>query len=250
MNTNEKLVINLKSAIIGCAILVAGIALILLDLFIVESKQNLWISIGCSLIASAVVIIVNAIFLERRTKNPLDEWGIEEIFRTRAEKNIESHKLLPKTKNNIDVIAFGLKSFRDSQDKTITTLLKKGVQIRILTMNPDSDFVRQREIEEEEAEGQIAHTIQQLIEWAVSKNKLGYKGRIEVKGYNCMTLDFYWRMDNVIYVGPYWYGVGSQQTVTYKFSANHEGYELFSDYFEDLWNNKEMIQLVDPKKSK
>ena len=59
------------------------------------------------------------------------------------------------------------------------------------------------------------------------------------EGYKCMTLDFYWRVDDEIYIGPYWYGIGSQQTITYKFIAGKQGFEVYAEYFERLWENEE-----------
>ena len=52
-----------------------------------------------------------------------------------------------------------------------------------------------------------------------------------------MTLDFYWRMDDELYVGPYLLNIESQQTITYKHLKGDKGFKLYSDYFESLWNN-------------
>ena len=92
-------------------------------------------------------------------------------------------------------------------------------------------------MKENETEGQIKHTIEELVKWADDLNAKGYKGRILIKGYDTMTLDFYWRVDDEIYVGPYWYNVSSQQTITYKFEADGQGFDLYEEYFEKLWND-------------
>lgn len=60
-----------------------------------------------------------------------------------------------------------------------------------------------------------------------------------------MTIDFYWRIDDILYTGPYWYGTASQQTVTYKFKKGGRGFVLYSNYFEDLWNNTTLTKKVD-----
>ena len=57
-----------------------------------------------------------------------------------------------------------------------------------------------------------------------------------------MTLDFYWRIDNELYIGPYWYGISSQQTITYKFCEGGIGFKQYSNYFEELWNNNELTE--------
>lgn len=79
-----------------------------------------------------------------------------------------------------------------------------------------------------------------MVEWADTLNAKNFKGKIIVKGYNSMTLDFYWRVDNTVYVGPYWYGVDSQQTITYKFLDGGKGFTQYTEYFSSLWDNKRL----------
>lgn len=236
----EKYKYDWKSIIAGLVVLLIGILMILLDMVYLHTAENLWISIGCSLIASAIVILFTAVFVERKRFNPLDEWGITRIFATRAEKNSDSDPQLEKTHYCVDAVAFGLKAFRSKQTKRIEQCLKRGVNIRILTMQPNSPFVKQRALEENETEDQIAHTIEDLVKWANQLNSQNYKGKIVIKGYNCMTLDFYWRLDDTLYIGPYCYGIPSQQTITYKFVAGGKGFSTYTDYFEDLWNDNNL----------
>ena len=54
-----------------------------------------------------------------------------------------------------------------------------------------------------------------------------------------MTLDFYWRVDDEIYIGPYWYKFSSQNTITYKFVSGKQGFDMYADYFEQLWDDEE-----------
>lgn len=235
---------NYKSIIAGLVILLCGVGMILLEVFLIRTPQNLWISIGCSLIASAIVILVNAWLVERKVVDPLEGWKITKIYKRRSEKSADSDPKIKKVKNNLDVVAFGLKSFRENHSADIQKCLYNGTVIRILTMSPDSDFISQREKEENETEGQIKNTIYGLIEWAKDINAKTKKaknskkiGHIEIRGYDCMTLDFYWRMDNELYVGPYWYGMSSQQTITYKFDEGGEGFKAYADYFEKIWES-------------
>lgn len=232
---------NLKAIIVGLLIIIIGIAAVLVDIFWVKSTRNIWISVGCSLLASGIVILAQELLVVGKRIDPLEEWGLEKIYETRAEKNKESDPELDKAKEQVDAIAFGLKSFRTKHTNKVEKILRNGVNIRILTMNPDKNnvFLKQRELEEEETEGQIRNSIDQLVSWADKLNSHRFKGKIEVRGYKCMTLDFYWRVDNDIYIGPYWYHVGSQQTITYKFRKGRRGFDIYRDYFENLWNDKE-----------
>lgn len=232
---------NSKSIITGLIIFVLGILSVLLDIFMLKTEQNIWISIGCSLLASGIVILATALLVERKPIDHLEEWGLEKIYETRAEKNKDSDPKLDRAKKRVDCVAFGLKSFRTKHTKKVETLLSNGVNVRILTMNPTGDnaFLKQRELEENESEGQIKNSIEQLVKWADDLNSKNYKGNITIKGYKCMTLDFYWRVDDELYIGPYWYGVGSQQTITYKFKGDKKGFEVYSEYFENLWNDED-----------
>lgn len=233
---------NMKSICTGLVVTLIGVLLIPVDLFLCKTPQNLWISIGCSLIASGLVILLTALVVERVKYNPIDEWKITRIYATRAEKNTDSDPELDKARYCVDAVAFGLKSFRSKQTKRVEGCLRRGVNIRILTMAPDSPWVKQREIEEKETEGQIQHTINDLVKWADDLNAQNTKGKIVVKGYNTMTLDFYWRVDNKLFVGPYWYGISSQQTITYSYAEGGKGFQVYSDYFDQLWNDDELCK--------
>lgn len=231
--------INLKSIIAGLILLLLGILLAVLDLTRLHFRSSWGLSVGCSLIASALVIILTDLLVERVKENPLDQWGIKKIYSTRARMNDDCSVCMNKAKYQVDVVAFGIKSYRTQQEKLTKRLLQRGVNFRILTMDPKSTFLKQRELEENENEGQIKNTIDQLVVWANNLNRQNTKGKIIVKGYSCMTLDFYWRVDNDLFLGPYWYGYNSQQTISYRFSEGN-GFEMYSEYFEKLWNDSQL----------
>lgn len=236
--------INLKSIIAALIIFVAGIFIALMDVFQWKSTSSIMLNIGCSFIASALVALVTVLLVERRKVSPIEEWKIEKIYNTRAERNAEADPNIEKARYCIDGIAFGLSTFRTMHGKKIEQCLKKGVQIRLLTMDPDGRFISFREEEEKTAPGGIRDTIIDMIKWADELNQRNPKGKIIIKGYNSMTLDYYWRVDNDIYVGPYWYGYKSSDTITYKFSADGRGFQHYSEYFEKLWEDTELCKVL------
>lgn len=181
-------------------------------------------------------------FIERKEVSLLDEWKIERIYSTRAEKNADSDPELVKAKYCVDAVAFGLGSFRSKHTAKVEACLRNGVNFRIITMHPESQYVNVRDKEENIAEGTTKHSIQKLIEWADKLNNKNLKGKIIIRGYSSMTLDFYWRVDNILYIGPYWYGVDSQQTITYKFSDGGKGFVQYSEYFETLWEDNKLCK--------
>lgn len=232
---------NLRAIIVALIAVIIGISLV----FLLKTNAA-WVGIGGSLVASGLVIILQSLLVDRVKVNEIDKWGLERIYYTRSEQNTDTDPQLKKAKYQIDAVVFGLKSFRDKHGHLIETCLNRGVNIRILTMDPEGPFIAQREREEKVSEGSIKQTIEQLVIWANKLNNQNKKGKIEIRGYNCMTLDFYWRVDDSICIGPYWYGTDSQQTITYKYvdDDNGLGFKQYVEHFEKLWNEDEIIRVL------
>ena len=138
---------------------------------------GLFLAFMDALVASAVVALVTAFLVDRRKENPLEEWKITKIYSTRAEKNADSDPELDKARYQVDAVAFGLGNFRSKYGNKVESCLKRGVNFRILTMNPESEFVAQRESEENTAPNQIKKSIEDLLAWADKLNAKNYKER-------------------------------------------------------------------------
>lgn len=188
--------------------------------------------------------ILTQLLLEDLVSNDIDDWKITKIFDRRSDKNKESDPLLSDLKETLDGIAFGLKKWRTNNSTEILNALNRGVNIRLITMNPDSPHVQERANEEGQNEN-LANSINDLIEFAKDMNSRSTSGKFEVKGYDCMTLGFYWRMDDFMYVGPYLYKKDSSDTITFKFVNGGKGFEYYRKYFDSLWNNSELKNLLD-----
>ncbi len=226
--------VNLRAVIVALIAVIGGISLVFW-----QRTNAAWVGIGGSLVASGLVIILQSIFVDRVKVNELDKWGLERIYYTRSEQNTDTDPQLRKAKYQIDAVVFGLKSFRDKHGHLIETCLSRGVNIRILTMDPEGAFIAQREREEKVSEGSIRQTIEQLVIWANQLNEQNKRGKIEIRGYSCMTLDFYWRVDDTVCIGPYWYGTDSLQTITYKYVDDDEkglGFKQYVEHFDKLWD--------------
>jgi hypothetical protein len=171
--------------------------------------------------ASAIVSWITSTYTIKRAKIKaiIDRWGLVGIYETRGEMNIYSDRKLETLSSTLDIIAFGLKSFRDSKSRFVEDKVRSGVKIRILTMNPHGEFVSQREKEENESPGSIKQSIENLAEWVEHLKKIAPdKNDVQLKYYNSMTEDFYFCIDNkYLYTGPYLNGKGSQQTISYEY---------------------------------
>lgn len=199
---------------------------------------TIFISVGCSLLATSLVSILSSRYLIRRQRirQIIETWGLVEIFESRQRMNDPCGEAQDNAKNQVDIIAMGLKSWRDGRGDKITALLKRNVAIRILAPHPDLPAVEQRTKDEGETEGQIRHSLEQLEAWVQSMRQYG---SIELKFYHALPEDFYFRIDDALFIGPYLYGKGSQQTISYQYKKPGKAFEMYTRYFEKLWNNED-----------
>jgi len=228
---------SLINLVIGCIGIICLFSALAIDH---KDGRNILLSIGCSLLASTVVSYLTSKYLIRmsRIKNIVENWGLESIFETRQEMNRSTDTAFEYLEKNLDIIAWGLKSFRDAKDKIVREKVERGLKIRFVTLHPDSEYVKQREKDEKEVPGQIRLTITNLQEWIESLQKIAPKPEnIQVKYYNSLPEDFYFRVDDHIFIGPYLYGISSQQTISYEFKSPSKGALYYRDYFERLWND-------------
>lgn len=204
-----------------------------------ESWATIVMSIGASIIASSAVVYIDSFYEVkfRAIRDIMEKWKLAAIYKTRGAMNADCDTAQAEAKKEIDVIGFGLSSWRDSSTDEIKELLKKGVKIRIMTPNPESPFVLQLARDEGQADDSIRHSINKLIEWGAELRDAG--GNIEIRTYDWLPMDFYFRIDGVLFIGPYLYSKGSQQTVTFKFEKDGVMYAEYTAYFERVWNAAE-----------
>lgn len=235
--------VNWKSISTGFVILLIGAVAVIGDAVKGWSAKGIFVNIGCSLIASGSIVILTALLFERETANPLKGSGARRVYMTRAEMNRDCDALMKECRYQIDVIGFGQKTFRTTETELVKELLDRGVNFRFLTMEPDGEFLKERERAEKEQTGQIRNTIEQLVSWANELNGMGYRGHISVKAYNTMTLEFYWRVDDALFLGPYWYGRGSQQTISYQYGEGSV-FGAYKEYYEKLWEDEALTRTL------
>ena len=229
---------------VNIIIMLIGVISIFFSVYLpTPNLQTIVMGIGTSLFSSGLIVFITSLFVDDSSDSMqiLKQWGVEAVYKTRGEMNISCEKYTKKAKS-IDIIAFGLRSWRDSKNREIESLLRNGCQIRILTMHPESENLTQREIDEKQETGSIAHTITQLKAWADKLNSRNYKGSIEIRYYDSQPLDFMFLMNNRFFWGPYEYGKSSQQTISYEFNTTGDGYKYYSEYFNDLWNDPDFAK--------
>lgn len=244
-----------RQNIVQIVILLIAIIMVLVATFCLPSSDlsnntstelgvgTILLSIGCSIIA---VVIINFVeyqitISEVTTIKIINNWKLVSIFSTRQEMNTATNALLDKA-TEIDISAFGCKGLINYQGDILKKRLKNGLKIRFLVPDKESDFIKQREIDEDAVGGEIKNTIEKLIEWVeVTKRDMNLgRNQILIKQYSCLPMDSIMRIDGNLFTGPFMIKKVSQLTMAYQYKKGGEGYKYYSDYFNSIWNNDDI----------
>ena len=234
-----KIVKNIESeklinALIFLTGLISVLAGVIFENAMKEQVSTVLISIGASIIASSVVAYITSVYLLKRKKQKeiTEIWGLRSITGNRSEMNVEIDRRLEKMSKSLDIIAYGLKSFRESKGNLLMSKIERGVKIRILTVNPDSEVLAYRDSAENKINGSTANDIRQLVKWLGEFES----SSVEIRFCEFLPTELYFRVDDRIFVGPYEIGKESQRTITLEFAGDTKGFGYYSDYFESLWS--------------
>ena len=66
-------------------------------------------------------------------------------------------------------------------------------------------------------------------------NQIG-TGHISLRYYESFPLEFYFFVDHTIFVGPYQYGIDSQQTISMEYGEG-KAYDFYTAYFKERWDD-------------
>jgi len=233
--------VNLVSFLSGAVLIIAGMVFRSYD----ENTSVILISVGSSIVASAVVVFLSSRYLTRyrEIQDMIEHWGIVGIFRTRAAMNTRADLTLTDLKRELDLMGFGFLAFRHSQGATMEAKVRQGLRVRILTVDPYSQYVTQREQDEGGVKGQITQTILDLVHWVERLKSMSPSPEgVQLKFCNSAMIQSYYRQDDYLYTGPYLYGKPSQQTISFEFKKGGLGYDYWASHFESLWNDADFAR--------
>jgi hypothetical protein len=84
------------------------------------------------------------------------------------------------------------------------------------------------------------NTYKKLKQFVNDVNKtieeLGRGEKIKIKCYNAVA-PMIFRIDDVMFIGPYLHKRQSRTTITYKIEGGSEIFKQYEKHFEDLWND-------------
>jgi len=221
-------------------LLLGGITLILLP-----TNGAVFKSIGTSLVASAVVGLLN-LFYElivedsRAIADALLESGITAIYNRRDLDRY--HTLINSVTSQLDIAGYSLRAFFESFGQALAERLKKDkhLKVRLLVVDPDSEQSRARERLEGHVVGTFAGSIHQI-----QNTFRGYSNvSIRVAPGDLSTMVF--RLDSIMFVGPQLTSCPSRASVTFEIERKKHSW-LFDAYeleFESMWKNSDEFKPI------
>jgi len=214
--------------------------------------------IGIAFISTSLISLFSKFFLvnnsgknepnvtiepDSRSKINLEiyNWGLIMIHRNRCDKNEKVNSYIEKHAMKIDIMTQdSLHSLRLNMENELTNRLTHGMEMRILLPS--------------EKELRHFNKNKELVEWWTNLPE-NQRNNIKIRRYEGTPQDLYFRVDNMIFIGPYILGVQSNQsTITYEFELCHsdkkektdektKGGKLYSEYFERIWRESAKYEI-------
>jgi len=225
--------------IISVALFLLGLVLSLVGLLI-SSMEQILLGVGTSLCSAAIVSFINLRYYHSifSSEELSSKWGLKAIYEYRAQLNERMNSLIENGAQEIDgIVQGGITSLRQNLQSKLLKKIKDGLEIRLLIPHLDKPI------------GGAVHTkTEDLISWHRTLPLL-IRDKVKIKEYFGVPQDLYFRVDDVIKVGPYLIDRAGSQTITYEFDHNSRGGQYYSNYFDELWEKSKGIEDRDEKQS-
>lgn len=206
-----------------------------------EPTKTVLIAIGTSLIATGAAGMIIWVYLARveRNSDKLDNFfraGLEWVHERRAAQiRNEYATRLQKATDQIDIIGFGLSDFRRDYIDELGAMSARA-QIRILLLDPSSDYASQRDKEEGQTVGTISAEITEFVSQYQKRYSTSPPVNLRLKFYTSLPLLNVFRIDNETFFGPYLAGKASGNTFTMRV-ARGSIFDQLATHFEELWEH-------------
>lgn len=201
------------------------------------SGKTIFLSIGTSIIAASIVAFLDMLREEgvrgydEKINDIIIIGGLENIYKRRDLD--EYNDLIYNAKKSIDITGYSLRGFYESNKDIILKKCNenKNFLVRIILVDPKSQFSISRDIEENEQGSQLFfETFNNLIRWSKKTDN------IQIKLINAPLSNMIYRIDDVMYTGPYFYRTSSKETYTNRLNYNGWLYKAYQENFNKLWD--------------
>lgn len=169
------------------------------------------------------------------TKNNLDNYGFSRVITRKPYELLD--KKYSMAKKRIYILQTWLEA-SNPIPQALANAARSGVEVKILILNPDSIFAKDRTINlgYEQNSTRPNSLFDGLI--ASIKKRIGEKSNFQLGIYDHLPPFPMYLIDNWIAIGQYWYDEGSITNYHFEVTIQAGGIgELYLNTFESIWNN-------------
>lgn len=208
-----------------------------------KNNATIFISIGTSLIATSIVLFLDLwrIFAKdnvlKKVNSIIFDAGVNDIFKKRKLDKYDS--LILDVKDEICISGYSLSGFYESYKDILIDKLNNSssLKIKILIVDPSSEFSRDRERLEGNATGIFLNNINKLNEtFSVFDN-------VEIKSMKTPLTTMIYKIDDVLFIGPHFYKTSSASTPTMELSRSGWMYDAYMSEFYRMWDDSNTLTL-------
>jgi hypothetical protein len=124
----------------------------------------------------------------------------------------------------------GLHSLRNKTDVNLKQKIKEGLSIRIL-------------IPKNATSPEMEEANKDLEDWFCTLDEKQMQ-QVTIRKYDGIPQELYFRLDERVFVGPYFANLATSKNITYEFDLHSDGGKIYSNNFEDLWHRSHRGQIA------
>jgi len=231
-NKKVYLLINAIILIIGYILISKGVEVIKEE----PTKSNILVSIGTSVIATGIVIILDlwknfsVSKLLERIKNIINDGGLNLLYKKRDIDRYDS--LIKELDTSLDICGYSLGGFFDSfSDRLKEKIINKNVKARVLFVDYNCEAAKIRA----QIEGKSIDLFKNRFE--TFKNYFDRLTGIEIRKIDVPLSTMVFRLDDTMFVGPHFYKKQSKSTLTIELKKGKWMFEEYQNEFDRMWND-------------
>jgi hypothetical protein len=224
--------------------------------------NDTWNDVAVSLLAAGVVGVLFFYYTwldvgDDESRQLLERSRLTGAYEDRNDEQSRDYRgLVRSARHHVDILGFGLRSFRQGFVIGDEPWPEKAL-VRILLIDPnfpdeDRSYADQRDVEEESTYKQnridveeFARTCHQRL--ATSREVAAAEGqgaRFDIRLFQCLPSVTIFRVDHVLYWGPYLIGRTNQQCPVVKVEAGGYLFEQLVGHFEAIWADNERSRAI------
>ncbi|WP_147299491.1 hypothetical protein [Haloferax sp. Atlit-6N] len=232
----------------------AHAVIFLIGVVIISFGGTIAISIGTSLIAAGAagwILFLYVWISEDRTKTVrmLTNFGLTDAFDERGPKIKDTYaKKLDDVNESIDILGFGLKTFRedfgDEFENWATT-----VDVRVLLIDPtypmgvNHTYAQQRDEEEGNRPDKIYNDVKNFVD-ETQELRENEQYNFDIRLYQCLPSVTIFRIDDEMFWGPYTVRNKSRNMPIFLVEDHGHLFENLQDHFDAIWESEDLSRSV------